>query len=358
MNTTLETPIQIGPYHLPNRLVMAPLTRMRAPDNIPTDLMVTYYAQRASAGLIISEATPISTQGVGYPATPCIYNDAQVAGWKKVTEAVHAQKGHIFLQLWHVGRISHPDFHRGALPVAPSAIAPKGDAVTPTGMQPFVTPRALEIDEIQGIVEDYRKAAENALAAGFDGVEIHSANGYLLDEFLRDGTNQRTDSYGGTFENRARILLEVTAAVVAVWGAERVGIRLSPSGTFNDMTDSDPETFFVYLLGQLNRFGLAYLHVVDALEGDIRHGANVINLEVLRKAYQGTLIVCGGYDQVRAEDVIAQGDADMVAFGQLYIANPDLVERFKLNAPLNEPDVTTFYGGNEKGYTDYPALAD
>ncbi len=358
MNTTLQTPIQIGPYHLPNRLVMAPLTRMRAPDNIPTDLMVMYYAQRASAGLIITEASPISTQGVGYPATPCIYNDAQVAGWKKVTEAVHAKKGHIFLQLWHVGRISHPDFHEGALPVAPSAIAPKGDAVTPTGMQPFVTPRALETDEIQGIVEDYRKAAENALAAGFDGVEIHSANGYLLDEFLRDGTNQRTDSYGGTFENRARILLEVTAAVVAVWGAERVGIRLSPSGTFNDMTDSDPETFFVYLLGQLNRFGLAYLHVVDALEGDIRHGANVINLEVLRKAYQGTLIVCGGYDQVSAEDVIAQGDADLVAFGQLYIANPDLVERFNLNAPLNEPDVNTFYGGNEKGYTDYPALAD
>ncbi len=358
MNTTLQTPIQIGPYHLPNRLVMAPLTRMRAPDNIPTDLMVTYYAQRASAGLIITEASPISTQGVGYPATPCIYNDAQVDGWKKVTEAVHAKNGHIFLQLWHVGRISHPDFHAGALPVAPSAIAPQGDAVTPTGMQPFVTPRALETDEIQGIVEDYRKAAKNALTAGFDGVEIHSANGYLLDEFLRDGTNKRTDSYGGTFENRARILLEVTEAVVAVWGAERVGIRLSPSGTFNDMTDSDPETFFVYLLGQLNSFGLAYLHVVDALEGDIRHGANVINLEVLRKAYKGTLIVCGGYDKARAEQVIAQGEADLVAFGQLYIANPDLVERFKLNAPLNEPDVATFYGGNEKGYTDYPALAD
>ncbi|MEI6065860.1 MAG: alkene reductase [Methylococcaceae bacterium] len=358
MNTTLQTPIQIGPYHLPNRLVMAPLTRMRAPDNIPTDLMNTYYAQRASAGLIITEASPISTQGVGYPATPCIYNDAQVDGWKKVTEAVHAKNGHIFLQLWHVGRISHPDFHAGALPVAPSAIAPQGDAVTPTGMQPFVTPRALETDEIQGIVEDYRKAAKNALTAGFDGVEIHSANGYLLDEFLRDGTNKRTDSYGGTFENRARILLEVTEAVVAVWGAERVGIRLSPSGTFNDMTDSDPETFFVYLLGQLNSFGLAYLHVVDALEGDIRHGANVINLEVLRKAYKGTLIVCGGYDKARAEQVIAQGEADLVAFGQLYIANPDLVERFKLNAPLNEPDVATFYGGNEKGYTDYPALAD
>ena len=358
MKKTLQTPIQIGPYQLPNRIFMAPLTRMRAPQNIPTDLMVTYYGQRASAGLIISEASPISTQGVGYPATPGIYNDEQVVGWKKITEVVHAKNGHIFLQLWHVGRISHPDFHEGALPVAPSAIAPKGDAVTPTGMQPFVTPRALETNEIHGIVEDYRKAAKSALDAGFDGVEIHSANGYLLDEFLRDGTNKRTDTYGGSFENRVRILLEVTEAVVAVWGAERVGIRLSPSGTFNDMTDSDPETFFVYLLGQLNRFGLAYLHVVDALDGDVRHGANVINLESLRKAYDGTLIVCGGYDQARAEEVIAQGKADIVAFGQLYIANPDLVERFNLNAPLNVPDVATFYGGTEKGYTDYPVLLD
>jgi N-ethylmaleimide reductase len=320
--------------------------------------MVTYYGQRASAGLIIAEATQISTQGVGYPATPGIHNELQVAGWKKITEAVHEKGGHIFLQLWHVGRISHPDFHNGELPVAPSAIAPKGDAVTPNGMKPFVTPRALETDEIKGIVEDYRQAAINAMAAGFDGVEIHSANGYLLDEFLRDGTNKRTDRYGGTFENRARFLLEVTEAVVTVWGADRVGIRLSPSGTFNDMTDSDPETFFVYLLGQLNRFGLAYLHIVDALESDIRHGANVINLEVLRKAYNGTLIVCGGYDQARAGEAIAEGKADAVAFGQLYIANPDLVERFNLNAPLNEPDAVTFYGGNEKGYTDYPALVD
>jgi len=358
MKTPLQTPINIGPYDIPNRIVMAPLTRMRAPDGIPTDLMATYYAQRVSAGLIISEATQISTQGVGYPATPGIHNELQVAGWKKITEAVHAKNGHIFLQLWHVGRISHPDFHNGDLPVAPSAIAPKGDAVTPNGMKPFVTPRALETDEIQGIVEDYRQAAINAMAAGFDGVEIHSANGYLLDEFLRDGTNKRTDRYGGTFENRARFLLEVTEAVATVWGAERVGIRLSPSGTFNDMTDSDPETFFAYLLGQLNRFGLAYLHIVDALESDIRHGANVINLEDLRKAYNGTLIVCGGYDQVRAEDVIAEGKADAVAFGQLYIANPDLVERFNLNAPLNEPDPATFYGGNEKGYTDYPPLVD
>ena len=212
--------------------------------------------------------------------------------------------------------------------------------------------------EIWAAVDEYRVGAQNAIAAGFDGVELHGANGYLLDQFLRDGTNKRTDRYGGKLENRARFLLEVTEAVVNVWGAERVGIRLSPSGTFNDMTDSDPESIFVYLLGQLNRFGLAYLHIVDALEGDIRHGANVINLEVLRKAYKGTLIVCGGYDQARAEEAIAQGMADAVAFGQLYIANPDLVERFKLNAPLNEPDSATFYGGGEKGYTDYPMLMD
>ena len=357
MTSHLQSPIKIGPYQLPNRIVMAPLTRMRAPESIPTDLMVTYYEQRASAGLIISEASPISTQGVGYPATPCIYSDAQVQGWKKVTKAVHAKKGHIFIQLWHVGRISHPDFQGGQLPVAPSAIAPQGLAVTPTGMQPFVTPRALETAEIPDIVEDYRHAAKQALAAGFDGIEIHSANGYLLDQFLRDGTNKRTDNYGGSFENRARLLLEVLQAVIDVWGADRVGLRLSPSGTFNDMEDSDPEAFFGYLLGQLNGFGLAYLHLVDALEGDIRHGAKVIKLDVLRKAYQGVLIICGGYDQARAEEVILQGLADAVAFGQLYIANPDLVERFKLKAPLNEPHVATFYGGDATGYIDYPALA-
>mgnify|MGYP003392341636 CR=1 FL=1 len=356
MTLQLQTPIKIGPYQLPNRVVMAPLTRMRAPGNIPTGLMADYYAQRAGAGLIIAEATPISPQGIGYPAVPGIYSDAQVAAWTNITEAVHAKNGHIFLQLWHVGRISHPDFHEGRLPVAPSAIAPEGNAITPHGMKPFVTPRALETDEIQGIVEDYRQAAKNALAAGFDGIEIHSANGYLLDQFLRDGTNKRTDRHGGTPENRVRFLLEVIAAVTSVCGAERVGVRLSPSGTFNDMTDSDPETFFVYLLGKLNPLGLAYLHIVDALESDIRHGANVIDLDVIRKAYHGTLIVCGGYDQARAGEALAQGRADAVAFGQLYIANPDLAERFKLNAPLNEPAPATFYGGNEKGYTDYPAL--
>lgn len=356
MNNTLQSPIDIGPCHLPNRIIMAPLTRMRAPDNIPTELMKTYYVQRASSGLIITEATQISPQGVGYPATPGIYNKRQVTGWKLITDALHAQNGRIFLQLWHVGRISHPDFHDGALPVAPSAIRPEGSAVTPSGMQPFVTPRALETDEIPGIVEQYRRAAENALVAGFDGVEIHSANGYLLDQFLRDGTNKRTDCYGGSLENRSRLLLEVIEAVAGVWGAERVGIRLSPSGTFNDMSDSNPATMFVYLLDQLNRFGLAYLHIVDALEGDVRYGANVIDLAVLRVAYNGVLIVCGGYDQARAEAVIDKGLADAVAFGQLYIANPDLVERFKAHAPLNEPDPGTFYGGAEKGYTDYPFM--
>lgn len=357
MTTSLFSPIQIGAYTLSNRIVMAPLTRMRAPDNIPTDLMAVYYAQRASAGLIISEASQISPQGVGYPATPGIYDEQHVDGWKKITAAVHQHGGHIFSQLWHVGRISHPDFHGGEPPVAPSAITPDGQAVTPQGMKPFVMPRALAIEEIPGIVEQYRLAAQKALDAGFDGVEIHSANGYLLDQFLRDGSNKRTDSYGGTPANRARFLLEVLDAVVSVCGAERTGVRLSPSGTFNDMSDSAPEAFFVDLLGELRRFGLAYLHIVDALEGDIRHGAKVVELAALRAAYSGVLIVCGGYDQARAEQVIAGGLADAVAFGQLYIANPDLVERFKLNAALNEPDANTFYGGNEKGYTDYPALA-
>ena len=356
MTSHLQNPLTIGSYQLPNRIIMAPLTRMRAPEHIPTNLMATYYEQRASAGLIISEATPISTQAVGYPATPYIFNAAHVEGWKKITAAIHAKNGLVFQQLWHVGRISHPDFHDGELPVAPSAIKPKGKAFTAKGLQDFVIPRALEIEEIPGIVEDYKNAAQHALEAGFDGVEIHSANGYLLYQFLRDGSNTRTDAYGGSFENRARFLLEVTAAVIEVWGADRVGIRLSPSGTFNDMTDSNPEAFFVYLVEQLNPLNLAYLHVVDALEGDIRHGAKVIGLEALRKAYEGTLIVCGGYDQARAEQVLEQGQADAVAFGQLYIANPDLVARFKLNAPLNKPDLATFYGGDAKGYIDYPSL--
>lgn len=357
MTPHLFSPIQIGPYRLSNRIIMAPLTRMRAPESIPTELMARYYSQRASAGLIISEATAISAQGIGYPNIPGIYNDAQIKAWKKITEAVHAKGGRIFMQLWHVGRISHPDFHNGELPVAPSAIAPKGEAVTYEGMKAFVTPRPLTIEEMPTIVEQYRTAAKNALAAGFDGVEIHGANGYLLDQFLRDGSNHREDSYGGSMENRSRLLLEVVAAVTRVWGAERVGVRLSPSGTFNDMADSEPEKLFVYVLGQLNRFDLAYLHIVDALEGDIRHGAKMVELAVLRRAYLGTLIVCGGYDYARSSYTLAYELADAVAFGQLYIANPDLVVRFKTGAVLNEPDPATFYGGDEKGYTDYPFLS-
>ena len=357
MNNTVLAPIKIGSYTLPNRVVMAPLTRMRAPDGVANDLMATYYTQRASAGLIISEASPISPQAIGYPDIPCIYNAEQVEGWKKITSAVHAHNGIIFLQLWHVGRISHPDYHNGELPVAPSPIAPKGKAITPSGMKPFVTPRDLSMTEIQDIVEHYRHASELALAAGFDGVEIHGANGYLIDQFLRDGSNQRTDKYGGCLENRSRFLWQVTEAVVSVWGADRVGVRLAPSGTFNDMSDSVPEDLFVYVLKQLNHFDLAYVHVVDALESDIRHGAKVVDLAKLRAAYDGKLIVCGGYDYERANSTIEQGLADAVAFGQLYIANPDLVERFAANAPLNKPDSGSFYGGTEKGYTDYPSLS-
>lgn len=356
MTPHLFSPIQIGPYRLSNRIIMAPLTRMRAPESIPTELMQRYYSQRASAGLIVSEGVAISPQGIGYPAIPGIYNDTQIKAWKKVTEAVHGKGGRIFLQLWHVGRISHPDLQGGELPVAPSAIAPQGEAVTYQGMQAFVTPRALTTDEMPTIVDQYRTAAKNALTAGFDGVEIHSANGYLLDQFLRDGTNQRDDQYGGSLENRCRLLLEVVTAVTRVWGAERVGVRLSPSGTFNDMQDSAPEKLFPYVLGQLNRFDLAYLHIVDALDGDIRHGAKVVELAALRRAYLGTLIICGGYDYARATQVLMAELADAVAFGQLYIANPDLVERFKVGAPLNTPDPATFYGGDEKGYTDYPFL--
>lgn len=356
MNTTLFSPVTIGCYQLANRIIMAPLTRMRAPEGIATDLMASYYAQRASAGLIISEATVISEQGIGYPATPGIYTVEQVNSWKKVTDAVHANNGRIFLQLWHVGRISHPDLLNGDTPVAPSVITPKGNAVTPHGMKPFVTPRALDAEEITGIINQYQTAAQNALEAGFDGVEIHSANGYLLDQFLRDGSNQRTDNYGGSLENRSRFLLETVKAVVAACGSGRVGVRLSPSGTFNDMSDSDPNALFTYVIEQLNQFNLAYLHIVDALEGDIRYGAKVVELSLIRKAFKGVLIVCGAYDKYRAEQAIEKAQADAVAFGQLYIANPDLVERFKSNADLNTPDENTFYGGNEVGYTDYPIM--
>ena len=354
----LFTPIQLGPYTLPNRIVMAPLTRNRAgAGNVPGPINALYYEQRASAGLIISEASQVSPQGLGYPGTPGIHSPEQVEGWKLVTDAVHQKGGRIFLQLWHVGRISHPDLQpEGALPVAPSAIAPQGEAATYEGMKPFVTPRALETDEIPGIIEQYRKGAENALAAGFDGVEIHGANGYLLDQFLRDGTNQRTDEYGGSVENRARLMLEVTEAIVGIWGGARVGVRLSPSGTFNSMSDSDPKATFGYVIEQLNRFNLAYLHLREPDAADIRHGGTPLPASYFRPMYQGVLMVNTDYTLETGNKAIAKGDADLVAYGVLFIANPDLPERFRLRAPLNQPDPSTFYGGSEKGYVDYPAL--
>ncbi len=358
MNTKINllSPYQLGDLTLVNRMVMAPLTRNRAlQGNVPQQLNATYYAQRASAGLIISEASQVSPQGLGYPNTPGIHSPEQVEGWKLVTDAVHQQEGRIFLQLWHVGRISHPDLQPdGAIPVAPSAITPKGEAMTYEGMKPFVTPRALLTEEIPTIVEQFRLGAENALAAGFDGVEIHGANGYLIDQFLRDGTNQRTDKYGGSIENRARLLLEITEAVTSVWGAKRVGVRFSPSGTFNDMRDSNPLETFGYAAVALNQFDLAYVHIFEAIQADIRHGGTVVPTSYLRQRYKGTLMVNGSYTRDRGDAVLANKEADLVSFGTLFIANPDLPQRFALNAPLNQADPTTFYGGGEKGYTDYP----
>lgn len=355
---TVLSPIQLGSYTLPNRVVMAPLTRNRAGEgNVPQALNVEYYAQRASAGLIITEATQVSPQGVGYPATPGIHSPAQVAGWRQVTEAVHARGGRIILQLWHVGRISHPSLQPGgALPVAPSALQPAGQAITYQGPQDFVTPRALELAELPGIVEQFRSGAANALAAGFDGVEIHGANGYLLDQFLRDGANQRRDAYGGSLENRARLLLEVTEAVCAVWGAARVGIRLSPLQPFNDMRDANPEAIFSYAVQQLNRFGLGYLHVTEVGKNAPGAAGPAFDLVKLKRLWSGVYMTNGGYDLARANAVLAAGEADMVAFGALFLANPDLPLRFAQGAPLNTPDPATFYGGDAKGYTDYPFL--
>lgn len=357
----LLTPIQVGRYELPNRMVMAPLTRNRAQaGDVPHALNALYYAQRASAGLMITEATQISPQGKGYPATPGIYSTAQVEGWKLVTKAVHDQGGRVFLQLWHVGRISHPTLQpNGELPVAPSAIAPQGMASTDEGEKPFVTPRALEQDEIPGIIEAYRQGAANALAAGFDGVEIHGANGYLLDQFLQDGSNQRTDEYGGTIANRARLLLEVTEAVVSVWGSYRVGIRLSPTGTFNDVSDSNSEALFRYVVDALNRFNLAYLHLVEPRWENpaTREKTKDLGTHFFRSIYKGILISAGGYDRETGNAVLEAGDADLIAYGRWFLSNPDLPERFATNAPLNPYDRATFYGGDEHGYTDYPSLA-
>jgi N-ethylmaleimide reductase len=356
---TLFTPVRLGVIDAPNRILMAPLTRMRAgPVRVPSALMAEYYRQRATAGLIVTEATAISRQGTGCPNTPGIYTDAQVAGWQRVTEVVHHAGGRIFLQLWHMGRISHPSFQAGGgLPVAPSAIAPRtGQILTGTGMQTYVAPRALETQEMAGIAAQYAAGARGAKLAGFDGVEIHNANGYLLDQFLRDGTNRRTDAYGGPVENRARLTLEVAEAVTEVWGGGRVGIRFSPGSAFNDMRDSDPLATFRYVLDQLNRFHLAYTHLIVSTDDDMRHGAALVPMAALRRTFHGPLIVANGFDRETATRALAEGAADAVAFGRLFLANPDLPERFRSNAPLNTPDESTFYGGAEQGYTDYPAL--
>jgi len=356
----LLSPVEVGPYELGNRIVMAPMTRNRAgAGGAPTPLNATYYAQRASAGLIITEGAQVSPQGVGYPDTPGIHTPEQVAGWRLVTDAVHARGGRIFLQLWHVGRASHPSFQPGgALPVAPSAVAPEGEVMTAEGPRPFVTPRALETDEVAEVVGQFRAGAENALRAGFDGVEIHGANGYLVDQFLQDGTNRRGDRYGGPPENRARFLLEVTEAVIGVWGAGRVGVRLSPASTFNGMSDTDPARTFGYAAWELDRFDLAYLHVVEPRDPKLYlvGGEPTSATGHLRAAFTGTLVTAQNYTFERGNEALARGDADLVAFGRPFLANPDLPRRFALGAPLNEPDHATFYGGGARGYTDYPAL--
>jgi len=346
--------IELAGHTLSNRMTMAPMTRNRAPDNIATAMMAEYYAQRAGAGLIITEGAQISEQAVGYPATPGIYTQAQLEGWKQVTDTVHAKGSRIFVQLWHCGRISHPDFHNGDLPVAPSAIKPAGDAFTYEGLKPFVTPRALETSEIPGIVDEYRHAAALAIEAGFDGVEIHAANGYLIDQFVRDGSNQRTDNYGGSLENRTRLLLEIVAAVGGEIGHDKVGVRISPANAFNDMSDSDPQATFNHVTAALSGLGLAYLHVVEvSMTGE---ADSDFDTGQLRERFDGIYIANGAYDQARAQEAIASSAADMVAFGVPFIANPDLPERFRLNAELNKADQATFYGGDEHGYTDYPPL--
>jgi N-ethylmaleimide reductase len=351
---SLLTPYHLGGLRLGNRMVLSPMTRSRAvAGNVPNPIAAQYYVQRASAGLQITEGTQVSPQGVGYIRTPGIHTAEQVAGWKRVTDAVHAAGGTIFAQLWHVGRVSHPDFHGGELPVAPSALPVEGEAFTQNGRVKIPTPRALAAHEIPGIVEQFRKAAENAKAAGFDGVELHGANGYLLDQFLRDGANQRTDEYGGTIRNRARLPLEVTAAVIDVWGPERVGYKMSPAFSGYSMSDSNPPETFTYLATQLSALNLGYLHVTErAMPGQTRV------TPLLREVFNGTLMVNGGYDATSGNAAIASGEADLVAFGVPFLANPDLPRRYREHAPLNAADQATFYSGEERGYVDYPALPD
>ncbi len=354
----LFKPVTVGDLELPHRVLMAPLTRSRAtqPGDIPNEMNAAYYAQRAGAGLIVSEATQVSPQGKGYAFTPGIHSDEQVAGWELVTDAVHTRGGRIVLQLWHVGRISHVDLQEnGAKPVAPSAIRAESQTYISrdSGMVQVSEPRALETDEIPGVVEQFRQGAQRAKDAGFDGVEIHGANGYLLDQFVRSGTNRRDDAYGGSVENRLRFPLEVAEAVVGVWGAGRVGYRVSPSGEFNGMTDDNPQETFGALAEKLGGMNLAYLHNVEIFRGSERDEAMI---DTLKRAFGGVYIGNGSYSKDLASERIESGKTDAVAFGELYIANPDLAERFRQGAPLNEPNRDTYYGGTEEGYTDYPSL--
>jgi len=353
----LLEPFKLGPITLPNRFAMAPLTRNRALEGlVPNPLAVEYYGQRASAGLLITEATQVSQQGQGYQDTPGIYSKEQIAGWRKVTERVHAQGGHIFLQLWHVGRISHTSLQpNGGAPVAPSAIVAKTKTFVGGTFADVSEPRALELSEIPGIIDSFKKGAANAIAAGFDGVEVHGANGYLLDQFAKDGTNKRTDAYGGSIENRAKLMLEVTKAVTAEVGAERTGIRISPVTPANDISDSRPQPLFDYIVDHLNALKLVYIHVIEGATGGPRDIAP-FDYHSLRNRFKGAYIANNGYDFELANKVLSANEADLIAFGKLFISNPDLVERFKRRASLNDFDKATFYGGGAKGYTDYPAL--
>lgn len=357
-NKTLFQPYTLGRLTLSNRVVLAPLTRNRAGAGfVPSEFATAYYGQRASAGLLISEASQISQQGQGYQDTPGIYSPAQIDGWRKVTDAVHAKGGRIFLQLWHVGRVSHVDLQEnGAAPVAPSAIRAETQTFVNNHFVTVSAPRALELDELPGIVRDFRKAAANAIAAGFDGVEIHGANGYLLDQFVKDGSNVRTDAYGGSIENRARLLLEVAAAVVSEIGAERTGIRISPVSPANGVSSSDPQAQFDYIVDQLNTLGLVYLHVVEGATGGPRD-ITPFDFDSLRRRFKNTYIANNGYDRDLATTRLTEDKADLFAFGRPFIANPDLVERLKADAPLANFNPATLYGGAAEGYIDYPALA-
>ena len=352
--TKLFEPFKLGPLTLPNRLVMAPLTRNRAvpPGMVPSPLAIEYYGQRASAGLLVTEASQVSQQGQGYQDTPGIYAKDQVAGWRKVTDRVHERGGRIFIQIWHVGRVSHTSLQPGGgKPVAPSAIRAKGKTFVGGQFTEISEPRALELSEIPGIIEDFRRGTANALEAGFDGVEIHGANGYLLDQFAKDGSNKRTDAYGGGIENRARLMLEVAKVVAAEAGADRTGIRISPVTPANDVSDSNPQPLFDYIVSQLDALKLTYIHVIEGATAPFDYAS-------LRKRFRGAYVANNGYDFALASKVLEAGAADLIAFGKPFISNPDLVERLKQGAPLNEWDKATFYGGGAKGYTDYPTLSE